>query len=358
MAGNIGQLEQYDRFLRRKRLALLAAGLLTAAALLVSLGVGSMRLSLGEIVQALLRTGEQKHQTVLWNVRLPRAAAAVLVGAVLASSGAVMQCVLRSPLASASTLGISQGAAFGAAVGIIVFGGGVVTSAAASATVAVNNPYIVTLCAFLCGALSSVVVLAISRLKRSIGPGGLILAGTALSAMFSGGSTLLQYFSDDSALGAVVFWTFGNLGNANWKELGFLTAVFAASFLFYLFHRWNYNAMEVGADTAQSLGVDTRRVMQASMVVYTLSTAAAVSLVGIISFVGLIAPHIMRVFVGGDHRYLIPGSALAGALLLLLADLLARVAMPPVILPIGALMSFVGGPMFLFLLFKERGAHG
>ena len=129
------------------------------------------------------------------NIRLPRALSAVLVGAVLASSGAVMQCVLRNPLASASTLGVSQGAAFGAALGIIVFGGGAITSSSAASTVSVNNPYIVTLCAFLFGSLSSVVVVAISRMKRNIGPGGLVLAGTALSAMFSEGircSSILQ----------------------------------------------------------------------------------------------------------------------------------------------------------------------
>ena len=247
---------------------------------------------------------------------------------------------------------MSQGAAFGAAIGIIVFGGGVITSSSASSTVSVDNPAIVTLCAFVCGSLSSLVVLAISRLKQNAGAGTLILAGTALSAMFSGGSTLLQYFADDSALGAVVFWTFGNLGSANWKDLAVLALVFVGTFVYFMSNRWNYNAMEAGADTAKSLGVRTRTVMLAGMAVCSLSAAVAVSFVGIISFVGLIAPHMMRIFVGNDHRYLIPGSALAGALLLLLADTAAKVIMPPVILPIGALMSFVGGPMFLFLLFK------
>jgi len=176
--------------------------------------------------------------------------------------------------------------------------------------------------------------------------------------MFSGGSTLLQYFADDSALGAVVFWTFGNLGSANWTDILFLAVVFAATGIYFMYNRWNYNAMEAGYDTARSLGVNTRSVMVASMAICSLAAAVAVSFVGIIGFVGLIAPHVMRHFTGNDHRYLIPASAVAGAFLLVLADIIAKVVMPPVILPIGALMSFVGGPVFLFLLFKERKANG
>jgi len=358
MKKSAAQIEQYDRFLLKKRLALALFGAATLLVVVMYMGIGSMSISLQDILRVLAGQGEKKYQTAILNIRLPRALAGVLVGAVLASSGAVMQCVLRNPLASASTLGVSQGAAFGAALGIIVFGGGVITSSSASSTVSVDNPYIVTICAFLCGSLSSLVVIAISRLKRNIGPGGLILAGTALSSMFSGGSTLLQYFADDSALGAVVFWTFGNLGSANWTDLAFLAAVFAATGVYFMYNRWNYNAMEAGYDTARSLGVNTRRVMVVSMAICSLAAAVAVSFVGIISFVGLIAPHVMRYFVGNDHRYLIPGSAVAGALLLLLADTVAKIVMPPVILPIGALMSFVGGPVFLFLLFKEKNAHG
>lgn len=286
------------------------------------------------------------------NIRLPRAVTAILVGAALAAAGAVMQCVLRNPLASASSLGVSQGAAFGAALGIVVFGGGVVNSANATTAITINNPYIVTLCAFVFGMVSTVVVVGISQFKKNIGPGGLILAGTALSSLFSGASTILQYFADDTKLGAIVFWTFGNLGSTSWRELLILFVVFLAAVIYFLFNRWNYNAMESGADTAKSLGVNTRSVMLISMGICSLLAAVAVSFVGIISFVGLVAPHIMRKFVGNDYRYLIPGSTIAGAGLLVLADLVSRTVMAPVILPIGALTSFLGAPMFLFLLFK------
>ena len=350
-------LRQYERYTRRKQAALILALLVTLTAALLYMGIGSIRLHPAEILRVFFGGGEAKHVTAIRNIRLPRVLAAMLIGAILAASGAVMQCVLRNPLASASTLGVSQGAAFGAALGIIVFGGGMITNSNSNSTVSISNPYIVTLCAFAFGSVSSLVVIAISRLKREMGPGGLILAGTALSAMFSGGSTLLQYFADDTSLGAVVFWTFGNLGNVGWRDLRFLAVIFALCFAFYLYNRWNYNAMEAGYDTAKSLGVNAERLMLLSMAVCSLSAAAAVSFAGIISFVGLIAPHMMRFFVGKDHRYLIPGSAVCGALLLILADAAAKLIAPPVILPIGAIMSFIGGPVFLILLFRGRGGN-
>ena len=350
-------LRQYERYTRRKQAAVILALLVTLTAALLYMGIGSIRLRPTEILQVFFGGGEAKHVTAVRNIRLPRVLAAMLIGAILAASGAVMQCVLRNPLASASTLGVSQGAAFGAALGIIVFGGGMITNSNSNSTVSISNPYIVTLCAFAFGSVSSLVVIAISRLKREMGPGGLILAGTALSAMFSGGSTLLQYFADDTSLGAVVFWTFGNLGNVGWRDLRFLGVIFALCFAFYLYNRWNYNAMEAGYDTAKSLGVNAERLMLLSMAVCSLSAAAAVSFAGIISFVGLIAPHMMRFFVGKDQRYLIPGSAVCGALLLILADAAAKLIAPPVILPIGAIMSFIGGPVFLILLFRGRGGN-
>lgn len=350
-------LRQYERYTRRKQAALVLALLVTLTAALLYMGIGSIRLRPAEILQVFFGGGEAKQVTAVRNIRLPRVLAAMLIGAILAAAGAVMQCVLRNPLASASTLGVSQGAAFGAALGIIVFGGGMITNSNSNSTVSISNPYIVTLCAFAFGSVSSLVVIAISRLKREMGPGGLILAGTALSAMFSGGSTLLQYFADDTSLGAVVFWTFGNLGNVGWRDLRFLAVIFALCFAFYLYNRWNYNAMEAGYDTAKSLGVNAERLMLLSMAVCSLSAAAAVSFAGIISFVGLIAPHMMRFFVGKDHRYLIPGSAVCGALLLILADAAAKLIAPPVILPIGAIMSFIGGPVFLILLFRGRGGN-
>ncbi len=305
------QMEKYTRFVRRKKLVFLIAAAATLVIALFSIGVGSIQIPVKEIIGTIFGRGELQSQTVIMGIRLPRVTAAILVGAILATSGAVMQCVLRNPLASASTLGVSQGAAFGAALGIIVFGGGVVNSASAASAVTIDNPYIVTLCAFVFGALSTVVIIAISQLKKDIGPAGLVLAGVAL-----------------------------------------------CSLIYFMLNRWNYNAMESGADTAKSLGVNTRVVMVVSMAICSLAASVAVSFVGIISFVGLVAPHIMRRFVGNDFRYLVPCSAVAGALLLILADTFGKWIIAPVILPIGAITSFLGAPMFLFLLFKGVKTNG
>ena len=359
MANNhVPQLELYQDFIKRKKQVFIISVLVTIVIALFAVSSGSLQIPLAEIAKTIMGRGELQSQTVIMNIRLPRVTAAILVGAALAVSGAVMQCVLQNPLASASTLGVSQGAAFGAALGIIVFGGGVVQASSAATAVAINNPYIVTLCAFVCGSFSTVVVIALSQLKRDLGPAGLILAGVALSSLFAGSSALLQYFADETKISSVVFWTFGNLGSAGWKELLILALIFFLALLYFLLNRWNYNALQSGADTAKSLGVNTRAVMIVSMGICSLTAAVAVSFVGIISFVGLIAPHIMRRFIGNDYRYLIPCSASAGALLLILADTFARLAIAPVILPIGAITSFLGAPMFLYLLFRGLQGNG
>ncbi len=346
------RLRAYDAFIRRKILVFIAAIISTIIIALFAISAGSLDIPIPEVIKTLFGRGEAQSQMIIMGIRLPRVVAAVVIGAILAASGAVMQCVLQNPLASASTLGVSQGAAFGAALGIIVFGGGVVNSDSAATAISINNPYIVTICAFVCGSLSTFVVILLSQFKKELGPGGLILAGVALSSLFTGGSTLLQYFADETKISSVVFWTFGNLGSAGWTEILILGVVFLAAMVYFLLNRWNYNAMESGADTAKSLGVNTRAVMLISMGICSLSAAVAVSFVGIISFVGLVAPHIMRRFVGNDYRYLIPCSAVAGALLLILADTFGRLIIKPVILPIGAITSFLGAPMFLFLLFR------
>ena len=349
------QLDRYKKHVLKKRLALIIAFVVTIGVALVAAGIGSLHIPVGEIVKTIFGMGDAQSQTVIMGIRIPRVLTALIVGALLASSGAVMQCVLRNPLASASTLGVSQGAAFGAAIGIIVFSAGSMNSDTASSMVTVQNPFVVTICAFVGGFLSTAVIIGISTIRRDVGPGGLILAGVALSAIFSGGSTLLQYFVDETKLGTIVFWTFGDVGSTDWTEILILAVIFCASMIYFLFNRWNYNAMESGADTAKSLGVNTRAVMLISMGICSAAAAAAVAFVGIISFVGLIAPHIMRRFTGNDYRYLVPGSAITGALLLVLADTFARVVIMPVILPIGAITSFLGGPMFLYLLFKGVG---
>jgi len=293
-------------------------------------------------------------ESIVFNIRLPRIATAIVAGILLAMAGSVMQSVLRNPLASSSTLGISHGASFGATVGIICFGAGIQGTTSSASAVTIYNPVVVVICAFVGGILSALIILCLSKYK-SMKPSSMVLVGVALSSLFSGGTTLIQYFADDVQVAAVVFWSFGDLGRSGWKEIGIMAVAAFVLFVFFILNRWNYNAMSSGAETARSLGVNVDKVMIISMFAAALASSVAVAFVGIINFVGLIAPHMIRRFIGNDYRYLLPASALTGALILLISDTFGRLIAAPVILPIGAITSFLGAPVFIYLLFKGAG---
>ncbi len=347
----------YRRYIRRKWLVLSVLVVILLACVVVSISVGSSGLTIPEILTALLGKGTQQTHAIVWNIRMPRIVTGIVVGAALALAGCVMQNVLRNPLASSSTLGVSQGASFGAAFAIVCLDAGaqVNASTSAAAAISISNPYIVTLCAFIGGFLTTVVILGLSRVAK-VSPATMVLAGVALSSLFSGGTTIVQYFADDVKVASVVYWTFGDLGRANWREIGLIFAITTVSLLYFLSNRWNFNAMESGADTAKSLGVPVDRLILLSMTLCSLMAAVSTAFVGCISFIGLISPHMVRRFVGNDYRFLIPASALTGAILLVLSELTSRVIVAPSILPIGALTSFLGAPMFLYMIFKGKGA--
>ncbi|MBR4692078.1 MAG: iron ABC transporter permease [Oscillospiraceae bacterium] len=343
--------KEYRSFIREKKLFLLGLALATVAVFILSIALGSSNLPLGKVLAALAGRAEGKEKIIVSNLRLPRSATAVVVGVGLGIVGCVMQGVLRNPLASSGTVGVSQGASFGAAFAIIVLGGGAMSSNTAGATLSVINPALVSTCAFL-GAIScTVVVVILAQLSRS-NPGTLILAGVALSNLFGAATTLMQYFADDVKVAAVVYWTFGNLGSTFWKDIAIMAAAVVIALVFFWLNSWNYNAMQSGEDTAKGLGVNTRQITIWSMAVGALTAAVIVSFIGIINFVGLIAPHLVRRFVGTDYRYLIPASGLAGACLLLLSDTFARIVVAPIVLPVGAITSALGAPLFLWIVFK------
>lgn len=344
----------YQQYIRKKWMILIVMGMLTAAASIASLMAGSAGLSLTEVLLGIFRLGSKQVNTIIWNVRMPRIAAALAVGAALAMCGCIMQNVLRNPLASASTLGVSQGASFGAAVSIIWLGAGaqVNSGSGSAAALTISNPMLVTLCAFVGGVATTLIILALAHL-RGASPSVMILAGVAISSMFSGGTTLVQYFADDVMVATVVHWTFGNLGRAGWNEIRLIGLLALMAFLFFFSHRWNYNAMESGLHTAKSLGVPVDFLIPASMILCALISSVSVAFVGCINFIGLIAAHIMRRFVGNDFRFLIPCTALCGSVLLLASDIACRMLVPPAVLPIGALTSFLGAPLFLWLIIRR-----
>ena len=313
-------------------------------AVAVAVQLGALRLSLEDLLG----------NTVLWNIRLPRIISAILVGAALGVSGAVMQCVLRNPLASPFTLGISSGAAFGAAVAIVFFEAGQLNRTGLTGII-IDNPYFISAFAFLSALGAVFVILALVKLKQ-VTPTAMILAGVAMSSFFQAATMLIQLFAEDVKVAAVVFWTFGDVGRANWNEIGVMTAAFSVIFAHFLRKRWGFNVMLGGDEIAKSLGVEPSSFRLEVMVLASLLTALSVSFAGIIGFVGLIAPHAVRLMIGADHRYLIPYSALLGALVLLLSDTVGRMAISPAVIPVGIITAFVGVPVFLYLLVRS-GSH-
>ncbi len=342
----------YQGYIRHKKALILLFGLIVALAALVAVSAGSAGLTLKEVIMTFFGHGSKQASIIIFNYRLPRVVTAIVAGIGLASAGCVMQCILHNPLASASTLGIAQGAAFGASFAIIVLGAG--TQYQTLESVSFSNPYLVSICAFGGSLLSTFVILGLSHIKK-VTPESMVLSGVALGALFAGATTLLQYFAEDVKVAAVVFWTFGDLGRAGWNEVIIMAGLVLLALLFFAFNRWNFNALLSGEETAKGLGVNVTRLLLLSMLVSSLTASIIVSFVGIINFIGLIAPHIVRPLVGNDYRFLLPATALVGSVLLLASDIAARLVLAPIILPIGAITSFLGAPMFIYLVYKGVG---
>lgn len=336
--------EDIDELYRKNQVKsvgfLIVLGGVLLLTILLSLRAGSYDTPIWELVKGIFGlSADRKVNLVVRSNRLPRIITAVLAGGGLGLAGCILQAVLRNPLASASTLGVSQGATFGAAFAIVVLGMGTA------------DGFGIPLCAFLGSIAVALVILGLSRF-RQVSPEGIVLAGVAISSLFTGATTLIQYFADEVQLGTLVFWTFGDLGSTGWEDLGGMAVTVAVLCVYCFLHRWDFNALLSGEETAISLGIHVKRLTLVNMLLCCLCSSVVVSGVGLISFIGLVAPHIVRMVVGNNHVYLIPGSVLGGAVLLLLGDLFARTVISPVILPIGAITSFLGGPLFLYLLFK------
>ncbi len=345
-------IDEYQQSQNKRLLLAVIVSVLIATAVIWSLVSGAVQIPLADIISVLLGQGSNKVQAIIWNIRLPRILTALVAGGGLAIAGAVMQSMLRNPLGSPYTLGISHAAAFGASFSIIVFGTGAVHSSSADA-VLVNNPYLTSGAAFVCAVITTSLIVAVAK-YRNAATETMILTGVALGSLFTAGTTALQYFASDVEIASIVFWTFGDVGRVVWSELGFMFLLVAGGSIYFIYNRWNYNALDAGDETAKSLGVAVDKVRLGGMFIASLLTSLIVSLVGIIGFVGLVAPHIVRKISGGNEKYLLPLSALTGGLLLLVSDTAARTVIAPVVLPVGILTSFLGVPLFLYLIIKGR----
>jgi len=339
---------------KRIQLFLLILGGL-AFLVIYAVAVGSYDLSLSALLLAILGRAEGPVETVVWNIRLPRIMAAILSGWGLGLAGVTFQSLLKNPLASPSTLGVSQGAAFGASLAIVAFGAGGMQSGALRTQGAspfnIFSLYTVTLFAFAGAVAATLIILALARIKK-MSPEAIILAGVALSSLFVAGTILIQYFASELEIAAVVFWTFGDVARSTWREIGLLGIAAAGITLYFVLYRWDLNALLAGEETAKSLGVEVDKIRIVGMLAATVLAALVTCFHGVIAFLGLLAPHIGRRIIGPDHRLLIPYSCLLGALLLLLADTVGRVAVGSGMLPVGVLTSFMGAPLFLYLLWK------
>ncbi len=335
----------YRRGLFRK--SMFMAGLVALGTLLclIALGTGPMEIGLGKIIEAL--QGVFSHmekdaaETVILNIRLPRAIIALLSGFGLAIAGAQMQIILRNPLASPFTLGVASGAALGAGLAIITgfsFTGG---------------RYFLVGNAFVFALLPAGVIFLMSRGRRT-GYGMLILAGIAMNFIFSAVSTLLSYYSNSEELKSLSLWMMGSLGRATWQDIAVLAIILAISIPLLFLQNQKLNALNSGDESAKGLGVNVETTRLFVLAVSSLAAAGIVCFTGIIGFVGLVAPHITRLLIGNNARFLIPASGLFGAVFLLGADVLALKVMEPAVLPVGIVTSFVGGPLLFILITKKR----
>ncbi|MDR1703024.1 MAG: iron ABC transporter permease [Sporomusaceae bacterium] len=277
-------------------------------------------------------------KNIINNIRVPRVIAGALVGMNLAMAGAIMQGVLRNPLASPGTLGVTAGAGLGAMAILIVYP---------------QQAFYVPLVAFVGAMVSLILVYLLSWQNNQVQPVRLILAGVALTALFTGGMTALMVFHADKVQGAIQ-WLAGSFQGRSWNHVRMILPYTLIGFIGTAFSGRSLNVLALGDDLAVSLGLNVRLTRLVLMSIAGLLTASAVSVAGLLSFVGLVVPHIARLLLGSDHEALLPGAAIFGAALLVGADTAARVIMQPSEVPVGVFMSFIGAPFFLYLL-RKRG---
>lgn len=335
---------EFRQLAMRRLLMMLALLLALVVCLLLDLQAGPANLSLLQILQGLWEPQalELRHRIILLDVRLPDALIALAVGAALGLSGIETQTVLNNPLASPYTLGVSAFAGFGASIAIVL----VPTSLGWGH--AVMLPLLALVSALVCGAL----VLLFSQLnggaKESV-----ILFGMALFFLGTALTSAMQYVATSEAVDQIVFWTIGDLTRAGWPEVVIVSLCFVLVLPFSLRHVWVLTLIRAGEEQARSLGLDMNRIRMWVLLRVSILCAFAVCFVGAIGFVGLIGPHIARILLGEDHRFLVPGAALCGALILSLASFLSKAILPGVIIPVGIITSLVGVPVFLALIIGQ-----
>ncbi|MCO1622968.1 MULTISPECIES: iron ABC transporter permease [Pseudomonas] len=325
-------------------------------AIWLSLALGPVSLPMLDTLRAGLRLlglpvsedGLQQAEMILGQIRLPRTLLGLAVGAVLALSGVAMQGLFRNPLADPGLVGVAAGAAVGAAVAIVggAWFGGMPDAFA---------PYLLSFCAFVGGLGVTALVYRLGRRDGQTNVATMLLAGVAMTALGGAVVGLFSYLADDATLRTLTFWNLGSLNGASYERLWPLLLVAVAVAVWLPRRAKALNALLLGESEARHLGVDVERLKRELVFCTALGVGAAVAAAGLIGFIGLVVPHLVRLLAGPDHRVVLPASLLAGGVLMLFADLAARLLLAPAELPIGIVTAFIGAPFFLFLLMRGRG---
>jgi iron complex transport system permease protein len=331
---------------RRRWRAMALFALITAASFVLDVATGPSLLPPGEVLRSLTHLGERAAMTdtIVWDLRLPMALMAISVGAALGAGGAQMQTILDNPMASPYTLGMAAAAGFGAAL-VLAFGG-----------FGLDAMIAVPIGAFAFAMLAALFLIALASMRRVRGD-TIILGGIALLFLFQSLLSLVQFLSSPELSQQILFWLFGSLTKATWPTFWLTTGVTVLCCLLLLRDSWKLAALRMGETRATSLGVDVRRLRMKVLVIVAIMTATATSFVGVIGFVGLVAPHIARMSVGEDQRFLLPLSMLCGALILSTASVLSKSIVPGALFPVGIVTAIVGVPFLLWLIFAPRGAR-
>lgn len=341
--------EIYARSIASKTTFIVTGVVVLIGIILLATSLGAADLSVKSVFNAIVAKflpfikSETLDETVIWHLRLPRVIMGVIAGIGLAISGTVMQGVLRNPLVSPFTLGISSAAAFGASLAIM-FGVGFTTS----------GTYLIILNAFIFALACAFLVYGISWI-RGVTPETMILAGIALTYLFSALTATLQFIGTEQQLQSIVFWMFGSLTRVDWNGVLVVSIILVIALPLLMRYAWAMNAMASGGnEVAKSLGINTSMVGIVSSLLAVLITAAIISFTGVIAFVGLVGPHIARLIIGGDHRFLIPYSGIVGGILVVAADTIGRTVFSPVIIPVGIVISYLGVPLFINLILTRK----
>ncbi|MBA8821961.1 iron complex transport system permease protein [Ochrobactrum sp. P6BSIII] len=350
---NTGAKEKAGDRTQRARIVLVVLGVALCLTAVFSLTAGASDASILTLLRGFV-SGEgaetfQRDHLIIMEIRLPRIILGMLIGAGLAVSGAVMQGLFRNPLADPGLVGVASGASLGA-VSMIVLGGSVLAP-----VIAVLGIYALPLAAFFGGLATTLLLYRVATRRGRTSVATMLLAGIALGALAGAATGVLVYMADDRQLRDLTFWGLGSLAGATWSKIGAAGPIIAVVLIAAPMLARGLNALALGEAAAGHLGIQVQRIKNVAIVTVAAATGATVAVAGGIGFIGIVVPHMLRLSIGPDHRYLLPASALLGAILLLLADAVSRTIVAPAELPIGIITAMCGAPFFLWILLRQRG---